>query len=88
MGFPGGSDGNASARNVGDTGLIPGLGRFPGEGNDNPLQYSGLGNPHGQRTVHGVSKTGTRLSDFAFFLVRMWLLALFHILSPFFKGTK
>ena len=38
--LPGGSNGKASARNVGDQGLIPGLGRSPGEGNGNPLQYS------------------------------------------------
>ena len=43
--FPGGSDGKASAYNEGDPGLIPGLGRSPGEGNGNPLQYSCLGNP-------------------------------------------
>ena len=43
--FPGGSDGNTSVYNVGDLGSIPGLGRFPGEGNDNPLQYSCLENP-------------------------------------------
>ena len=41
---PGGSDGKASARNVGDPGSIPGLGRCPGEGNGNPLQYSCLEN--------------------------------------------
>ena len=35
--FPGGSDGKASVYNVGDLGLIPGLGRSPGEGNGNPL---------------------------------------------------
>ena len=39
-GFPGGSDGKESACNVGDLGLTPGSGRFPGEGNGNPLQYS------------------------------------------------
>ena len=39
LGFPGGSDGKESTCNVGDLGLIPGLGRSPGEGNDNPLQY-------------------------------------------------
>ena len=44
MGFPGGSDGKASACNAGDLGLIPGLGRPPGEGNGNPLQYSRLEN--------------------------------------------
>ena len=42
---PGGSDGKASAYNVGDPGSIPGLGRSPGEGNGNPLQYSCLENP-------------------------------------------
>ena len=43
--FPGGSDGKASVYNVGDLGSIPGLGRFSGEGNGNPLQYSCLENP-------------------------------------------
>ena len=45
MGFPGGSDGKESACNVGDPALILGLGRSPGEGNGNPLQYSCLENP-------------------------------------------
>ena len=44
VGFPGGSDGKASACNVGDPGSIPGSGRFPGEGNGNPLQCSCLEN--------------------------------------------
>ena len=43
--FPGGADGKASAYTAGDPGSIPGLGRSPGEGNGNPLQYSCLGNP-------------------------------------------
>ena len=43
--IPGGSDGKASAYNVGDLGSIPGLGRSLGEGNGNPLQYSCLENP-------------------------------------------
>ena len=43
--FLGGSDGKASAYNVGNAGLIPGSGRSPGEGNGNPLQYSCLENP-------------------------------------------
>ena len=43
--FPGGSDGKASVYNVGDLGLIPGLGRSPGEGNGNPLQEYCLENP-------------------------------------------
>ena len=45
MGFPGGSDGKTSVYNVGDPGSIPGLGRSPGEGNGNSLQYSYLENP-------------------------------------------
>ena len=45
LGFPGGSDGKASACNVGDPGLIPGSGISPGEGNGNPLQHSCLENP-------------------------------------------
>ena len=44
-GFSSGSDGKASACNVGDPGSIPGLGRSPGEGNGSPLQYSCLENP-------------------------------------------
>ena len=44
-GFPGGSDGKASACNAGDLGSIPGSGRSPGERNGNPLQYSCLENP-------------------------------------------
>ena len=43
-GFPGGSASKESACNAGDLGLIPGLGRFPGEGKGYPLQYSGLEN--------------------------------------------
>ena len=62
-GFPGSSDGKEFACNVGDTGLIPGLGRSPGEGNGNPLWYSCLENPmDGEAwwaTVHGVAKTRT-----------------------------
>ena len=45
--FPGGSDGKASACSAGDLGSIPGLGRSPGEGNGNPLQYSCLENSMG-----------------------------------------
>ena len=45
VGFSGGSEGKASAYNAGDPGLIPGSGRSPGEGNDNPLQDSCLENP-------------------------------------------
>ena len=44
LSFPGGSDGKEPAYKAGDLGLIPGLGRSPGEGNVNPLHYSGLEN--------------------------------------------
>ena len=54
-GFPGGSDGKASAFNAGDLGLKPGLGRSPGGGHGNPFQYSCPGNPHGQRSLEGYS---------------------------------
>ena len=60
---PGGSDGKESARNAGDPGSNPGLGRFPGEGNGNPLQYSCLENSMDGgawwATVHGVTKSRT-----------------------------
>ena len=58
MGFPGGSDGKESPCNAGDLGLIPGLGRCPGGGHGNPLQYSCLGNPHGQRNLASHSPWG------------------------------
>ena len=51
MGFPGGLDGKEFTCNAGDLGLIPGLGRSPGRGHGNPLQYSCLENPHGQRCL-------------------------------------
>ena len=55
LGFPGSSDGKEFAWNVGDLGLIPGLGRSPGGGRGNPLSYSCLENPHGQRSLGGYS---------------------------------
>ena len=51
VGFPGGSDGKASAHNAGDLGSIPGSGRYPGEGNGNPLQYSCLENSMDRGTL-------------------------------------
>ena len=70
--FPGGSDSKEYACSVGDLSSIPGLGRFPGEGNGNPLQYSGLENSMDrgawQAIVHGVTKSRTQLSNFHFHL--------------------
>ena len=63
LGFPGGSGGQESACNAGDLGLIPGLGRSPGEGNGYSLQYSGLENSM-DCIAHGVTKSQTQLSDF------------------------
>ena len=67
LGFPGGSAGKESARNAGDLGSIPGLGRSPGGGKGYPLQYSGYwpGESHGLYSPWG-SKEPTRLSDFHF----------------------
>ena len=61
--FPGGSDSKAFAYNAGDLGSIPGSGRYPGEGNGSPLQYSCMENPMDEGdwldTVHGVAKSWT-----------------------------
>ena len=63
LGFPGGSNGKESAYNAGDLGSIPGLERSRGEGNSYPLQYSGLENPYGQRSLAGYSPWGHKESD-------------------------
>ena len=65
LGFPGGSAGKESTCNVGDLGSIPGLGRYPREGNSYSLQHPGLENPMGC-IVHRVVKSRTRLRDFHF----------------------
>ena len=66
--FSTGSDGKACANNSGDPGSFTGSGRFSGEGNGNPLQYSCLENPVNRgawwATVHGVTKSWTRLSNY------------------------
>ena len=68
MGFPGGSDGKEAACSAGDLGPISELGRSPGGGQGNTLQYSCLENLHGQRSLvgyspWGVAKSWTRLSE-------------------------
>jgi len=67
-GFPGGSAVKNPPANAGDVGLIPGLGRCPGEGNGNPLQYSCLENPRDYSPPvatcgHGATKSWTKLSN-------------------------
>ena len=73
----------ASAYNAGDPGSIPGLGRSPGEGNGTPLQYSCLENPMDggawEATVHGVTKSQTRLNDFTFFHFQHFYYFLFEV---------
>ena len=61
--FPGGSEGKASANNMGDLGSIPGLGRSFGEGNDNQLQYSCLEKSHGWRRLVGYCPWVRKESD-------------------------
>ena len=65
--YAGGLDGKESACNVGDMGLITGLGKSPGEGNANPIQYSCLENPMDrgawQATVHRIAGSQTRVSE-------------------------
>ena len=63
MGFPGGSDHKESTCSVEDLGSTPGLGRSSGGGHDNPLQYSCLENPHGQRSLMGYRLWGGKESD-------------------------
>ena len=70
--FPCGSDGEATAHNPGDPGLISGWGRSPGEGNGTPLQHSCLENPMDGgawwAAVHGLAKSRTQINNFTFFL--------------------
>ena len=65
--FPGDSVVKTLPANAGDEGLIPGLGRSPGDRNGNSLQYSCLGNPIDreawQATVHGVAKESDTIGD-------------------------
>ena len=65
LGLPCSSGGKESTCNAGDLGLIPGLGRSPGEGKGYPLQYSSLENSM-DCIVYGVAESWTRLSDFHF----------------------
>ena len=63
MTLPGGLDSKESTCNAGDLDLIPGLGRSPGRGHLNPIQYSCLENPHGQRSLGGYSPWGRKEWD-------------------------
>ena len=61
--LPGGSNGKGSACNLGDSGLIPGSERYPGEGNDNPFQYCSLEKSHRWRSLVGYSPWGHKELD-------------------------
>ena len=77
-----------SAFNAGDLGSIPGWGRSPGEGNY-PLQYSRLENMDGEAwwaTVHGVTKSQTRLSDFTYFCIFKCFFISFEATVPLLRG--
>ena len=86
LGFTGGSDGKESACSAGDPGWIPGLGRCPGGGNGNPLQYSFLENPMDggawHTTVHRVTKSWTKLSDFTSLSLKNLQLGFLFLLLP------
>ena len=92
MGFSGGSDGKASACNVGDLGSIPRLERSPGEENGNPLQYSCMENSMDrgawQAIVHGVAKSQTRLSNFTSSLLQTIIVIYLNQLYSFFSLPK
>ena len=81
-----GSDGEESACSMGDPGLIPGSGRSPGEGNNNPLQYSCLEKPLDRGAwwaiVHGVRKSWTWVSNghSLFFSLKLPISAWFFLL--------
>ena len=88
MGFPRGSNSEESACNSGDLGSIPRLGRFPGEINSYPLQYSGLENSM-DCIVHGVPKSWTQLSNFHFsgFDLLHWPQSIIPGVSALVKGS-
>ena len=77
----GGLDGKESACSVGDLGSISGLGRFPGERNGNPLQYSCLGNPMDKGAWWGFSPRGCKESDMTYRLNHNTSSKLIHVVA-------
>ena len=67
---------------MGDLGSIPGLGRFPGGGHDNPLRDSSLDNPYGQRCLVGYSPWGHKESDTTEQLTTAWTCSLDRGMIP------
>ena len=78
VGFPGGSNGKAPACSAGDLGSTPGLGRSPGEGNDNPLQYSCLENSMDWGAWWAIQSMGSHrvrhdwATSLSFFSLSLW----------------
>ena len=83
MGFLGGSDSKEYTCNAGDLGSIPGLGRSPGEGHGNPLQFSYLEKPHGQRSLVGYSPWGHKELD-----TTEWLSTVHAFVHLFYRGDS
>ena len=92
LGSPGASAGKESVCSAGDLGLIPGLGRSPGGGLGNPLQYSGLENPRGQKSLMGYCPWGHKESEMAegqisYDIAYMWNLKKWVQMNLFTKQT-
>ena len=87
-GFPGDSDGKESACNVGDLGVIRGLWRSPEGGRGNPLQYSCLENPLGQRNLAGYSPWGCKDCDMSEQLSTQHRKKMLHIRTEISKIKK
>ena len=89
--IPGSSDGKESACNASDLDLIPGLGRSPGEGNGNPLQYSCLENSMDRGVwwtiVHGVAKRQTQLSYWHTSTLFYWLISFTRTLAQWDRNS-
>ena len=86
-GLPCGLAGKESFSNEGDLGLIPGLGRSPGEGKGYPLQYSGLENSM-DCVIHGVAKSWAQLSDFHFHFHELKMVLTFSKACRFKQTSK
>ena len=87
MGFPGSSEGKESTCNAGDLSSIPGLRRSPGGGHSNPLQYTCLGNPHGQWSLGSQKDTTEGLSTSCLIFVNRIFLKL-YLLRYNLQGVK
>ena len=88
LGFPGGSDVKESPCNVGDVASNPVLEKTPGGGHSNPLRYSCLKNPHGQRSLAGCGPWTCKESDMTERLSRAQVLGSGHTEGPVGRGSE